>query len=102
MELLAAHHSEIEALCRKYGVLRLRIFGSALRADWDATRSDFDFVADFGTPPDGINLFRQQFGLIAELERVLGRPVDVVDWAVNEKPYFREVVETTAVELYAA
>ena len=102
MEILSQKGPEIEALCRKYGVRRLRLFGSALRPDWDEATSDFDFVADFGELPEGIGRFDQQFGLLVDLERLLGRPVDLVDWGAAEKPYFREIVETTAVELYAA
>ncbi len=101
-DILEQRKSEIAVLCQKYGVTRLRLFGSALGTDWNPETSDFDFVADFGDPPAGINHFRQQFGLLADLEQLLGRPVDVVDYGVAEKPYFRQVIESTAVELYAA
>lgn len=42
--ILAHHKAELDELCRKYGVLRLRLFGSALRDDWDPNQSDFDFL----------------------------------------------------------
>ncbi|MBL8060783.1 MAG: nucleotidyltransferase domain-containing protein [Chthonomonas sp.] len=100
-EVLRNNQDAISALCEKYGVVRLRLFGSALRDDWDES-SDFDFVAEFGSPPPGINLFRQQFGLLVELEALLSRPVDLVDWGAATKDSFKKVVNDTAVDLYAA
>lgn len=100
--LLEANRQAIGALCRRYGVVRLRVFGSALRPDWNEHTSDFDFLAEFGAPPEGINRFDQQFGLQADLERLLGRPVDVVDWHAAKKPIFRKIAESQAKEVYAA
>ena len=102
LRIIERHREGIEALCQKYGVKRLRLFGSALRSDWNSDESDFDFVAEFGPPPPGINLFEQQFGLLADLEKLLGNPVDVVDWNAAKKPYFRRAVDSQAKELYAA
>ena len=102
MSLLKSKAAEIEALCKRYGVERLRVFGSALRPEWNAESSDFDFLVEFGPPPPGINLFDQQFGLQVDLERLLGHPVDVVDWKAAKKPIFREVAEAQARVVYAA
>ncbi|MDQ2986242.1 MAG: nucleotidyltransferase domain-containing protein [Armatimonadota bacterium] len=102
LEQLETRRNEIAALCRKYGVKRLRVFGSAVREDWDTHSSDYDFVADFGYPPTGVNLFTQQFGLIADLQDLLGRSVDVVDLQATSKANLINAVESEAVELYAA
>jgi predicted nucleotidyltransferase len=102
MALLESLRPQIEAFCRRYGVERLRLFGSVLRPDWSPQSSDFDFLVEFGSPPPGINLFDQQFGLQVDLERVLGRPVDLVDWKAAKKPIFREIAEGQAKEFYAA
>jgi len=102
LRLVESHRKAIDSLCRKYGVKRLRLFGSALREDWVADKSDFDFLAEFGSPPAGVNLFEQQFGLLADLEKLLGRPVDVVDWNAAKKPQFKRNVESRSLELYAA
>lgn len=102
LQLLQAKQEDIANLCRQYGVERLRLFGSALRADWDPEHSDFDFLVEFGPPPPGVNLFDQQFGLLVDLERLFGRPVDVVDWKAAKKPLFREIADAEAKELYAA
>jgi predicted nucleotidyltransferase len=100
--LLESKGVEIAAICRRYGVKRLRVFGSAVRPDWNERTSDFDFLAEFGPPPPGVNLFDQQFGLQVDLERLLGRPVDVVDWNAAKKPIFREIADAQAKDVYAA
>lgn len=97
-EILEQEPSKISLLCRKFGVEKLSLFGSALRSDWDLEKSDIDFVAVFGTPPPGIDLFAQQFVFQVEISSLLGRPVDIVDWAAVKKPLFKEVVSQTAKE----
>lgn len=99
MALLKAKQLEIASLCMRYGVERLRVFGSVLRPDWDERSSDFDFLAEFGKPPHGVNLFDQQFGFQVDLERLLGYPVDVVDLGAAKKPIFHDM---EAQEIYAA
>lgn len=100
-QLVAAHQAAVAELCRQYGVVRLRLFGSALRASWRPQDSDLDFLADFGSPPVGINLFEQQFGFQADLEKLFRRRVDVVDWNAARKPHFRESAEKHAKEVFA-
>lgn len=102
LHLLKVHRDAISALCRHYGVERLRVFGSALSSEWNEETSDFDFLAEFGPTPEGINRFDQQFGFQVDLEQLLGRPVDVVDWNAAKKPWFREAVDREAQVLYAA
>jgi predicted nucleotidyltransferase len=69
---------ELAALCRRYGVARLEVFGSAARGgDFDPGRSDVDFLVTF-TPAArddhaGFMAFK------AALETLLGRSVDLVD-----------------------
>ncbi|MGH7044244.1 MAG: nucleotidyltransferase family protein [Acetobacteraceae bacterium] len=47
--LLAAHRAEIVALCRRFHVRRLEVFGSAARGtDFDPTRSDVDLLVTYG------------------------------------------------------
>ena len=48
LSLIAEHRAEIAALCRRFGVRRLAVFGSAARgADFDPARSDVDFLVEF-------------------------------------------------------
>ena len=47
---------EVAELCRKHSALRLDVFGSAVRGNFDPERSDCDFLVTFG------NVERQGFG----------------------------------------
>ena len=100
--MIQSKSDEVAILCIRYGVQRLRLFGSALRPSWDPDRSDLDFLAEFGPPPEGVNRFDQQFGLLVDLERLFGCSVDVVDWNATKKPIFRQIANAHARELYAA
>ena len=71
-ELLKAHREEIIRLARSHGARNVRVFGSAARGDMDET-SDVDFLVEF---EPGTSLL-QHGALIAELEELLGRKVDV-------------------------
>ena len=91
----------IAALARKHGVLRLFLFGSGLSNDFDQQRSDLDFLVEFVTksPADHANSY---FGLMEDLEELLGRPVDLIEPGPISNPYFREEIERTRRPLYEA
>jgi predicted nucleotidyltransferase len=73
------HRTEIALLCHRYGVRQLEVFGSAARStDFDPDRSDADFLVDF-VPNSGLPPLQQYIDLAEELERLLGRPVDLVE-----------------------
>ncbi len=95
------HRAELSELCRRYGVLSLSLFGSAARDDFDPQHSDYDFLVDFKTLAAG-EYADAYFGLLELLERLLGRPVDLVVASAIKNPYFRESVEQTKALLYAA
>jgi predicted nucleotidyltransferase len=67
--------AELAALCRRFGVSRLDVFGSAARAsDFDAARSDIDLLVEF----DRADLTRF-LDFRDALQALLTRPVDLVD-----------------------
>lgn len=90
----------IAGACQRYGVQRLRIFGSALTERFDPEASDLDFLVDFA--PGNTNLFHDYFDLKFELERITGQPVDLVDASAVRNPYFRASAFGSARELFAA
>ena len=67
----------IRQSCKNHNVVRLDIFGSALREDFEPDRSDIDFLVDFGamSPFDKPDAY---FGLLNELRNILGTEVDLV------------------------
>lgn len=101
LDLVAAKREAVTALCRKYAVRRLRLFGSAIRGDFDSVASDLDFLVEFD-PPVGMNAFHQFIDLKLELEELFTRRVDLVTWRAVRDPGFRRMAEEGAVELYAA
>ncbi len=94
------HRDAIEELCRRYGVTKLDVFGSATRDDFDEARSDVDFLVAFDDVP-GLGALRQYFGFKEDLEQLLGRPVDLVEGTI-ENPFVLRSVEETRELLYAA
>jgi len=45
---IAQHQADIAAICQRYGICRLDVFGSGARAvDFDEHRSDADFLVEF-------------------------------------------------------
>jgi uncharacterized protein len=99
--LIAGLRPELETLCRKYGVKRLYIFGSAARDDFDPKRSDIDLVVKFAPPLPGEAL-KQYLGFREELEKLYGRKVDLVELGAVRNKYFRRELNATMVQLYAA
>ena len=91
---LIDHHDAIVRLCRAYGVERLEVFGSAADGRFDATRSDFDFIVRLAPRP-AESLAARYLEFIDALERLLGRPVDVLSDGPIENPYLRQAVDAT-------
>jgi uncharacterized protein len=68
----------LATICRRHGVERLEVFGSAARGvNFDPSRSDADFLVTF--KPSVRNDLATFADLKEELESLLGRPVDLVD-----------------------
>lgn len=101
INLIEQNRDRLGELCGRYGVRRLDIFGSALRPDFDANRSDLDFVVEFNnlTVKDGADRF---LGLMVDLEDLFSRKIDLVSYSAIRNPYFKQVVDNTRVTLYAA
>jgi len=97
---LVIDRQAIEALCRKYAVRRLVLFGSAGTDHFDEATSDIDFLVEFDDAP--VSRFDAYFGLKEDLEALIGCPVDLVSTAALDNPYFAESVASTSRELYAA
>lgn len=74
---IARQRDVLSALCRRHGVARLEVFGSAARGGFDPDHSDIDFLVTFlPTARDDLTGFAD---FKEALEALLGRPVDLVD-----------------------
>lgn len=99
---IAAKLPAVADLCLKHRVRRLALFGSGVSGRFDAEAgSDLDFVAEFEpmSPRDHADVY---FGLMEDLHRLLGVPVDLVEAAAIRNPYFQEAVRSTQVVLFEA
>jgi uncharacterized protein len=93
---------ELAALCRRFHVRRLDLFGSAARGDFDPNRSDIDFLVEFDrTQPDALSL-KSYFDLKEGLEALLGRPVDLVEPGAMRNPYLKASIEASREPVFAA
>lgn len=99
LQHLRAQRSGIEALCRRYGVRRLDLFGSAAlgRAQ---TGSDYDFLVEFEPFPAG-GYADAYFGLLEGLQDLLGAPVELVAESAIRNPHFLQAVQAQREPVYA-
>ncbi|MDF1606091.1 nucleotidyltransferase domain-containing protein [Nocardioides sp. YIM 152315] len=97
---LVLDREAIGELCRRFGVSRMVVFGSAVTEAFDETASDVDFLVEFADSVE--SRFDAYFGLKESLEALLGRPVDLVAPAALRNPYFADSVARTGQELYAS
>ena len=92
---------ELRRLCRRYGVRRLDLFGSAATGPYDPEESDLDFLVEF--QPEALDAYADAyFGLLEDLGRLFGRPVDLVVESAIRNPYFLQSVEQTRTPVYEA
>jgi predicted nucleotidyltransferase len=89
----------LRALCRRHGVKRLGIFGSAARGE-AARSSDVDLLVEFEKDAQA-SLF-DMARLQDELSRLFGRKVDLATSAILENPYRRREILKDLREIYAA
>ena len=93
LEAIRARQSEIRSIAAKHGAGNLRIFGSVARGD-ARPESDLDLLIDIVGPTT------PWFpgGMLVDLEKILGRRVDIVI-ARSLSPVIREDVLRDAVPL---
>jgi predicted nucleotidyltransferase len=80
--LISLPITEVAELCRKWQVVELALFGSALRDDF-CSDSDIDLLVTFG-PEARWGLFAES-EMADEFQALLGRPVDLVDRRAVER-----------------
>ena len=97
--LVADNWARIAALCREYGVASLDVFGSASTGAYDEASSDVDFIVRFGDMSPGIA--DRYLDLAEALERLLGRPVDLMLDGPIRNPCLRRSVDATRENVFA-
>ena len=97
--IIEAKRQEVAELCRRSGVNRLEVFGSAARDDFDDARSDIDFLVDLDTASK-ISPLDAYFGLKDALEAIFGRSVDLVSEGSVANPYVLATIERDRQQIY--
>ena len=101
---LALAQPQLDAIvdaCRQHHVLRMHLFGSALRDDFDPSRSDLDLLVEF-QPIEPRDLVRAYFGLEQQLASITGKPVDLVMADAVRNPYVRRDIDASKQLIYEA
>ena len=92
----------IADFCKKWGIVKLSVFGSILRDDFRPD-SDVDFLAEFDSSRR--YTFSTYFDMDDELEHIVGRKVDLLNAKVlasSKNPYRYSLIFGSAVELIHA
>lgn len=98
---LASQRAAIAALCRRFHVRRLDLFGSAARgADFDPARSDLDLLVEY-EPAHAPPALGDFLALREALEALLGHKVDLAMESAIRNPYLRAGIDAARVPLHA-
>ena len=94
LDELRSRKEAINALGRRYGAQRIRVFGSVARGE-ERPDSDIDFLVEL---PRGYDMFEQRLPLTEDLCELLQHHVDVVpEHELNR--HLRDRILSEAVEL---
>ena len=92
-DLLKKKKNKILALAQQYGIVRIRLFGSAARGE-ETNKSDLDFLVAFEAGRSLLDLI----GFKQALENLLEKKVDVIS-EKGVSPYLRAHIIGGAVPL---
>jgi predicted nucleotidyltransferase len=94
-------NEEITAICLRYGIKRLFVFGSALRDDFRPGESDIDLLVEFG-PLEVTKLFHAYLDAREAFRKIFQADVDLImQDAVKNKIILKEIDRTKRL-LYGA
>ncbi|AEF84136.1 nucleotidyltransferase family protein [Treponema primitia ZAS-2] len=96
---ISLDYNDIAAICKKYFIIELSIFGSSLRDDFNSD-SDIDILVSFNTN-SGINLF-DIMDLEKEFSQLLKREVDIVEKESLKNPIRKNRILSSREIIYAA
>lgn len=99
MYLISENIDKIYALCKKYGVKTLCVFGSILTNRFNEN-SDIDFSATFYPQEDPLVAGENFINLYMDLEELMGRRIDLVNEALLRNKYFIDELEETKQLIY--
>lgn len=102
MKLIEMNIEKLFALCRKYRVSKLWVFGSILTPRF-SENSDVDFSVDFddnAINSEGLDWADIFFDFMHDLERLFGRKIDLVCDDSVTNSHFRKELDSTKQLIY--
>jgi len=98
-ELVERHRAALSDLCRRYGVERLYLFGSAASGRLQPA-SDLDFLVEMADRQPDAAYARRYLDFAEELERLFARRIDLVTEQAVRNPYLRREIQATRELVY--
>lgn len=98
MKLIENNIQKIVALCKKYKVNKLFVFGSILTDRFNED-SDVDLVVSFNKAEIS-DYFDNYFDFKYSLEELFGRDVDLLEEQTIKNPYLKKNVDATKALIY--
>ena len=91
---------DLVALCQRFHVSSLDVFGSAETSRFDPCRSDIDFVVEFSPLPSS-GRADAYFGLHDALQTLFKRDVDLITEQSIKNPYLRRSIDQTRHRIFS-
>lgn len=98
MRIIDKNRDKITALCKKYKVSRLFVFGSILNDNFKKT-SDIDLLVDF-SEVDLYDYADNYFNFKISLEKLLKREIDLLENKAINNPYLRKSIDSSKQMIY--
>ncbi len=98
MSLIEKNIDKIVALCKKYKVSQLFVFGSILNDNFKST-SDIDLLVDF-SDVELYNYADNYFDFKISLEKLLKIKIDLLENKAINNPYLRESIDSSKQMIY--
>ncbi len=100
MKLIEMNIDKIIALCKKYKVAKLWVFGSILTPRFNA-ESDVDLAVSFDKEKiDILDYADNYFDFLDELKKLFMRDIDLVCADSVKNPFFRQSLDATKIQIY--
>jgi len=102
--LIANNLPAIQDICRRYGIQKLFVFGSAARNVDFTAQSDIDFLYKLSPEVNALSVDQQPdfFEILFSLEELLSRKVDLIDLTTVKNPYFIQAINQHKLKIYEA
>lgn len=98
MDIIDQNRAEIIALCKKFKVNELYVFGSVLTAEFN-NNSDVDFLVEFGDV-ELFNYFDNYMDLKKSLEKLLNRNIDLLEIKTIKNPILQRSIDRNKLKIY--